>query len=257
MRAVRFVDKTVVVEDVPEPKDDGVLVRVRGCGICGSDIKMLELGFPIAGTPGHAISGELADGTPVAIEPFHPCGTCDACADGHTQVCRQGRKTILGMTRDGGMAEAIRIPESSLVSLPRNVDASTAFLVEPIAVAVHGVRLSGMDAKTKVLVTGGGPIGLSAVAAARDFGAEVDLIARHPAQKKGGAAIGANVIDSGAGGDYDLVLECAGSDSALAEACDALRPRGQIVMLSNSWGDMTLPGFVLGAKELELRASAM
>ena len=173
-----------MVEDGPEPGGDGVLVRVRGCGDCDSDIKMLELGFPIAGTPGHEISGELADGTPVAIEPYHPCGTCDVCADGHTQVCRQGRKTILGMTRDGGMAEAIRVPESSLVSLPQNVDASTAYLVEPIAVAVHGVRPSGMDATTKVLVVGGGPIGLSAVAAARDVGAEVDLIARHPARKR-------------------------------------------------------------------------
>ena len=68
---------------------------------------------------------------------------------------------------------------------------STAFLVEPLSVAVHGVRRSGLDAKTKVLVTGGGPIGLAAVAAARARGAEVDLVARHPAQKAGGRQIGA------------------------------------------------------------------
>lgn len=257
MRAVRFIEGKVVVEDAPEPKGEGVSVRVRACGICGSDLKLLDLGFPLPGIPGHEISGELADGTPVAIEPFDPCGACQECAAGHSQVCAAGKATICGVSRDGGMAEWIQVPASSLVALPRNVDARTGFLVEPLAVAVHGVRLAEVDGRTKVLVTGGGPIGLSAVVAARASGAEVDLIARHSAQKARARQLGANVIESGAGGDYDLVLECAGSDSALQEACEALRPRGRIVTLSTFWGDMTLPGFVLGAKELELRVSSM
>ncbi len=69
MLAVRFDSKKVIVGEVPEPKSSDVLVRVRGCGICGSDLTILDSGFQIAGIPGHEISGELEDGTPVAIEP--------------------------------------------------------------------------------------------------------------------------------------------------------------------------------------------
>ena len=73
MLAVRFESGKVVLTDVPPPEGDGVRVRVRACGICGSDLSMLDGGFEIAGTPGHEIAGELADGTPVAIEPIDAC----------------------------------------------------------------------------------------------------------------------------------------------------------------------------------------
>ena len=69
-----FDEKKVVLEDVPPPTGDGVLVQVRACGICGSDVTILDSGFPISGTPGHEISGELEDGTPVAIEHEEEAG---------------------------------------------------------------------------------------------------------------------------------------------------------------------------------------
>jgi len=257
MLAVKFEDKQVVLEEVPPPTGEGVLVRVRACGICGSDTTMLDLGYPIAGIPGHEIAGELEDGTPVAIEPLEPCGACSDCHAGDTQVCLQGKSTIFGVGRDGGMAELIRVPERSLVALPRGVDATTGFLVEPLAVAVHGVRRSRLDGRSRVLVMGGGTIGLSAVAAARAAHAEVDLIARHPAQVRAGKQLGAQVIESGAGGDYDVVLDCAGSPSAIDASCEALRPKGQLVLLSSSWDKFELPGLVLGMKELDILVSSM
>lgn len=257
MLAVKFSDKKVILEEVPPPSGEGILVNVRACGICGSDTTMLDLGYPVFGIPGHEIAGELEDGTPVAIEPLKPCGACRYCKTGDTQVCAEGKASIFGVGRDGGMAEQIRVPATSLVALPRGVDASTGFLVEPLAVAVHGVRRSGLNGQSRVLVMGGGTIGLSAVAAARATHAEVDLVARHPAQVKAGTQLGAQVIESGNGGDYDVVLDCAGTKSAIDASCEALRPNGQLVLLSTSWDRFSLPGLMLGVKELDILVSSM
>ena len=257
MKAVRFESGQVVVRDVPRPEGPDVLVRVRACGICGSDQTILDLGFPIHGIPGHEIAGELEDGTAVAIEPIHPCGACIACSDGDYQVCRTGNERIIGIGLDGGMAEYVRVPKRTLVPLPNGLDPRTACLVEPLAVALHGVRRADLSGSSKVLIQGGGSIGLCVAAAATSSGIEVDLVARHAAQIAAAERLGANVIESGSGGDYDVVLDCAGTDSAGKAACESLRPRGQMILLAPSWGDVVLPGMLLAAKELELRVSMM
>lgn len=257
MLAVKFESKQVVLHDKPAPSGDDVLVRVRACGICGSDTTILDTGFPLAGTPGHEISGELEDGTPVAIEPIAPCGTCRYCLTGDTQVCTVGNDMIYGIGRDGGMAEALRVPARCLVPLPRGVDATTGFLVEPLAVAVHGVRRAGIDGSERVLVIGGGTIGLAAVAAATSAGAQVGLVARHAPQIEGGRRLGAEIVESGAGGDYDVVLDCAGTPSATKAACEAIRPNGTLLMLASSWDKFELPGLLVAAKELQIIVSTM
>ena len=242
MLAVRFDSKRVVVGDRPRPSGSGVLVRVRGCGICGSDLAILDSGFPVSGTPGHEIAGELPDGTPVAIEPIAPCGCCRYCETGDYQVCVHGVSMVYGVGKDGGMAEQILVEPRCIVPLPRRVDATTGFLVEPLAVAVHGVRRAGIDGSMRVLVVGGGSIGLAAVAAATATRAHVALVARHPAQIAAGRLLGAEIVESGAGGDYDVVLECADSTSAIATACEAIRPNGKLVMLASSWGQLGSAG---------------
>lgn len=257
MLAVRFEEGKVVLHDVARPEGDGVRVKVRACGICGSDVTILDSGFPLAGTPGHEIAGELADGTPVAIEPLAACGACDYCAAGDTQVCVAGNAMIVGIGRDGGMAEELIVPERCLVPLPRDVDASTGFLVEPLAVAVHGIRRSGVDGSKRVLVVGGGTIGLCAAVAARGAGATVDLIARHPAQIAAARQLGANVVENGSGGDYDVVLDCAGTPAAIETSCNALKPKGTLGMLASSWDKFEIPGLVVAAKELDIVISAM
>ena len=205
MLAVKFKDKEVVLEDFARPAGEGVLVNVRSCGICGSDVTILDSGFPINGTPGHEIAGELEDGTPVAIEPIAPCGSCRFCDVGDTQVCVRGTDMVYGVGRDGGMAEQIRVPERCIVPLPRSIDPDSGVLVEPLAVAVHGIRRARINGTMRVLAIGGGTIGLGAAVAARAAGATVDLVARHEAQVAAGRQIGANVIDRADGGDYDVV----------------------------------------------------
>jgi threonine dehydrogenase-like Zn-dependent dehydrogenase len=257
MLAVKFDSKKVVLEDVPAPTGPGVRVKIRACGICGSDVSMLDAGFEILGIPGHEIAGELEDGTPVAIEPADPCGRCRHCLTGDQQVCVEGIEIIYGVGRNGGMAEEIIVPEKCLVPLPRGIDASTGFLVEPLAVAVHGVRRAEIDGSMRVLVVGGGAIGLSAVAAATSARAQVDLVARHPAQTKAGKQLGAEIVESGNGGDYDVVMDCAGTPSATAAACEALRPKGRLLMLASSWGTLEFPGLTVAAKELDIVISSM
>jgi threonine dehydrogenase-like Zn-dependent dehydrogenase len=257
MLAVGFEDGKVVLRDVQAPSGEGVRVKVRACGICGSDVTILDSGFPISGTPGHEIAGELDDGTPVAIEPLAACGDCDYCERGDTQVCERGNAMVFGVGRDGGMAEELIVPERCLVPLPRGVDATTGFLVEPLAVAVHGVRRARIDGSQRVLVVGGGTIGLSAAIAARGADAEVDLIARHPAQSAAATQIGANVIEKPSGGDYDVVLDCAGTPAAIETSCNALVPKGTLLMLASSWGKFEVPGLVVAAKELDIVISTM
>jgi 2-desacetyl-2-hydroxyethyl bacteriochlorophyllide A dehydrogenase len=254
MRAVRFDAGAVRVVDVPRPPGDGVRVRVRGCGICGSDLSILASGFPLAGIPGHELAGELEDGTPVAIEPVAPCGACEFCARGDYQVCRSGNAMIVGIGRDGGMAEELVVPERCLVRLPGAVRVEDACLVEPLAVAVHGLRRAGVRGGERVCVVGGGAIGLCAVAASVAAGCETALVARHPAQAAAGRRLGAVAPP---GGEYDVAIDCAGTPSAAAECCERLRSNGTLLLLAAFWDAITLPGLPVAAKELSVVASTM
>ena len=257
MLAVKFDSKTVRVEERPPPSGSDVLVRVRACGICGSDLTLLDSGYPVHGIPGHEIAGELMDGTPVAIEPIDPCGHCRYCVQGDYQVCPDAADRIYGVSQDGGMAEEIRVPARCLVTLPRGLDARTGFLVEPLAVAIHGVRRARIEKSTRVLVVGAGSIGLCAAVAASSVGAEVALLARHSGQIEAGAKLGIEVVDSEHLGHYDVVLDCAGTESATAIACQALRPNGTLLLLAPSWDTIELPGFTAIAKELQFVVSKM
>lgn len=254
MRAVRVINGEVSVVDVPRPGGEGVRVRMKAAGICGSDLHMIEHGATMGVTLGHELAGELEDGTPVAIEPLAPCGACDACVAGDYNLCRAAPDMIIGIMRDGGMAEELVVPARCLVPLPRGVAARDACLVEPLGVAVHGFRRIGLHGGQRVAVVGGGSIGLCAVAAARFAGvADVGLEARYDAQRAAGERLGARPID----GEYDVVVECAGSDSAVNRVCELARPGGVIILLSSYWGPLTLPAFLVMLKELRLQPSSM
>jgi threonine dehydrogenase-like Zn-dependent dehydrogenase len=252
--AVRYENGAVRVVEAPPPRGPGVRVRISACGICGSDLAMLSGGFPVQGIPGHEIAGALADGTPVAIEPVAPCDTCEYCRSGDYQVCRAGIEIIYGVGRDGGMAEEILVPERCLVALPRGLDPRHAALVEPLAVAVHGLRRAGIRGGERVAIVGGGAIGLCAVAAAAAAGCRVSLAARHDRQREAGARLGAQPL---APGEADVAIDCAGTTDSLAQCAETLRPNGVLLLLAAAWGPLALPGFTFVAKELALTVASM
>ena len=329
MRAVRASERGVAVVNVAPPKGEGVRVRVAAAGICGSDLHLQERVRGV--TLGHEIAGRTDDGTPVAVEPLSPCRRCAPCKSGAYNLCARGAAMIHGVALDGGMADALRVPAAALVPLPRGVRLRDACLIEPLAVAVHALRRARLRAGERVLVVGGGAIGLCALAAARATGAEVTLLARHESQREAATRLGAQVeiptpdnevrapknklgdgdgdkaratdvgdgarasdVDDGDGhgdaratdggdghgdaralngdgdgarvtnghgdgrapngGDdkFDLVLEAAGSESALAVAAARARAGGRIGVLGSYWQPVALPGFALCMGEISL-----
>jgi threonine dehydrogenase-like Zn-dependent dehydrogenase len=146
-------------------------------------------------TLGHEIAGVTENGTPVAIEPLSPCGTCAPCRRGDEHLCVDSSAMLFGVGLDGGMADRIVVPERCLVPLPAGVAVGDASLVEPLAVVVHSLRRSAARPDQRVVVIGGGTIGLCAVAAARARGCEVALVARHDAQRAAGERLGATAVD--------------------------------------------------------------
>ena len=244
MRAVYYQEGKVELREMRELPDEGKKVHVRSAGICGSDLHILKMKWPMPCVAGHEIAGVLDDGTPVAVEPLIPCGECEYCRGGDYNLCQL--VITLGIGRNGGMADEVIVPERSLVYLPSDVDVKDACLIEPLAVAVHGMRKAGVNAKERVAVIGGGAIGLSAVAVAASSCAEVGLSARYSHQMEAGSLIGAREID----GLYDLVVECAGTESAVNQAVKLCRPNGKILMLGTHWEGVSFPQLAAMLKEL-------
>lgn len=254
MRAVRCEGGAPIVVDVPAASGDGVRVRVASAGICGSDLHLLPWNLPAV--MGHELAGTLADGTPVAIEPITPCGQCAPCLGGDTQRCVCGPTMIMGIGRDGGMAEECVVPASCLVLLPHGVAPRDACLVEPLAVAVHGVRRGRISGNQRVGIIGAGSIGLAAVVAAQAAGAQVDIAARHDRQRAAADRLGAGQIDDGE--EYDVVIDAAGTSGSMARAVERCRSGGTVVMLATFWdGDLVIPSLGLGIKEVSLVPSSM
>ena len=261
MKAVRCIDGRMQLCDVPQPvpRDGQVLVAVASAGICSSDLHMARLGLldPQV-TVGHEIAGRLVDGTPVVVEPVTPCGQrCAFCDGGDYNLCPASVRQVLGIGADGGMAEYVAADAAGIVPLGGiGKGIRDASLVEPLAVGVHGLRLANAAASGgRILVIGGGALGLCAAAAARHDGAEVAVLARHDAQRAAADRIGAGEVGDGR---YDLVVDAAGTPEALAEAARRARRGGTLLLLANYWGtDIVLPGGSVMFKELRILTGIM
>jgi 2-desacetyl-2-hydroxyethyl bacteriochlorophyllide A dehydrogenase len=241
MRAVRHTENGIEVVDVarPEPGDGFVRVNVRAAGICGSDLHLITWG-PMPVTLGHEIGGHLDDGTPIAVWPLAPCGHCDRCEAGEVSQCRFAVPRSYGIGRDGGMADEIVVEQSCLVSLPGGLDVADAALVEPVACSLHALRRAGLRGDDRVAVVGGGAIGLAAAAVARWTGSTVDVLARHDAQRESAERIGAGTEPEG---EYDVVVDAAGTDSAIKTCFDLLRPGGTLALVASYWEPVQFPQF--------------
>lgn len=253
MKAVRCKDHKACLTHVDAPSGEGIRIKVAAAGICGSDLHMLAMGFPIPFTLGHEIAGTTPNGTPVAIEPMAYCGHCEYCARGDYNLCTRGSQMVIGVGSDGGMAEELIVPEHCLVPLPASVRVQDASLVEPLSVAVHGLARVRLGHRDRVAVIGGGTIGLCAVAIARLATSEVYLVARHAAQKEAGEKLGAKLNFTG---DYDLVVDCAGTTESIAQAVSLCKPGATLLLLATYWGGLTLPAFEVTMKQLNIVTSS-
>jgi L-iditol 2-dehydrogenase len=257
----------------PVPAPGEAIIRVRSCGICGSDLHFFQGALPPpAVCPGHEISGEVVDvgdgagvrrGDRVAVEPLVVCRECSYCRSGDYQLC--GRYRLLGMMLDGGFAEYLRMPSYALFPLPVNVDFEVGALTEPLSVAVHAVRLASVRPGARVAVLGGGTIGLLSVAAAQAAGAaEVWITARHPQQRSAAESLGATRVFMGADASgelsdlarqhpVDVVIETVGGTAdTINEALLLVRPGGWIAALGLFTAMQPLNAVLLVVKEVRI-----
>ena len=237
------------VEDVAEPVvgPGRVMVTVERAGICGSDLHMIAEGITGV-TLGHEFAGRLDDGTLVAVRPTGACGTCDACARGRINLCSAAFGAFHGGLIDGGWAEKVVVDESTVLPVLDGVSAGGAALVEPIAVAVHGMRRVVPEPGQRVAVIGGGSVGLAAVAVLIDAGHDVAIDARYQHQRIAAERLGARV---GLQGSYDTVVDAVGTQSAVESSVRACRSGGTVLELGVFWEPVSL-GREMTLREISL-----
>jgi L-iditol 2-dehydrogenase len=244
LRAVGDIAEVTVAD--PQPGDGEVLVRVLAAGICGTDRHLFKGEFPCAPpvTLGHEFCGEvvavgpdvaLPIGTRIACDPNIACGTCDQCLRGRVNLCV--RNVAIGIQRDGGFAEYATLPAHRALPVGDLAPEVAAF-AEPLACTLHGVDIGAPVPGERVIVLGGGVIGLLAVQLARNAGAEVMLVTRQTEKRRlaetlGATATAATVDEARAifAGGADLVLECAGVAETVEMAPQLTRAGGRIVVL--------------------------
>jgi threonine dehydrogenase-like Zn-dependent dehydrogenase len=227
MRALVFdKPRSLVVEERPDPEPAAgeLRLRVRAVGVCGSDLHGYtgENGRRVPGMiMGHEIGATL-DGTDdvVAVHPVLFCGGCNPCRAGHTEACRT--RQVIGVTPhlQGGFADYICVRERNVVALP-GATVEEAALVEPLAVGLHAARLAGIEDGDRVYIAGAGTIGLVCLLAAKRVGAAeifVGELSEH--RREVAAALGATVLDPGAGDVAEHVREA--TDGGVERAFDAV-----------------------------------
>ena len=138
---------------------------------------------------------------------------------------------MYGISLDGGLADEVWVDPACARVIPAGLALDHACLVEPLAVALHGIHRAGVEPGARVLVIGAGPIGLCTIAAARALGAGVDLVANHAFRVEAGERLGAGTA---AATDYDIVLDAAGTQGSMDRAFELVRPGGTIGVLGTS-----------------------
>ncbi|MBM7568866.1 zinc-dependent alcohol dehydrogenase [Paenibacillus sacheonensis] len=228
-----------------------VLIRVESVGVCGSELEgylghsgirkpPLVMGHEFAGrveSLGAQVVG-LAAGDKVVVNPLIACGTCTNCSAGRTNICLS--RQIVGIHRPGAFADCVAVPAANVHKLPDTMDARLASLAEPLAVAVHAVKL-GMRSLEDLLIYGAGPIGLLCLQAARQMGAGRIAIADiqpgrlRLAEQWGAAAIDARDFKQAYKRTFpdgvSCVIDCAGVQATREGALAAVRSGGTIVMV--------------------------
>lgn len=272
MKAARwYTQRDVRVEDVKEPQatDDSVKIKVKWCGICGSDLHEYLAGpiFIPVGKPhpltgdvapvilGHEFSGEVVEvgenvtklkaGDRVVVEPVDVCGKCPACLSGKYNLCSSlGFHGLAG--GGGGFAEYTTFPARFVHKIPDSLSYEKAALIEPMSVALHSLRVGNFAIGQSAVVTGAGPIGLATVECLKAAGAkQVIMIQRKSIRQQYALRSGADVVldpnevdvvaevkklTDGVGAD--MAFETTGSEQCFKLALDSISFAGTLVVTS-------------------------
>jgi (R,R)-butanediol dehydrogenase / meso-butanediol dehydrogenase / diacetyl reductase len=260
----------------PVPGPGEALIRITGCGICGSDLHLAsQLAAP--GTVlGHEIAGEVAGlgsgvdpdrwpvGKAVAVRPFGGCGECDFCRGGRADHC--ARFQLVGMERPGGFAEWVTVRGDELFALPAALSPDEQPLVEPLAVVRRALRRGQVTSGDTVVVLGAGPIGLAAVAWARAVGVDVVVVSEpSPLRRQlaldlgakaafdpGGGEANAAMIEA-TGGSPTVVFECSGRPGLIEQAIELAGIEARVVVVGICPHHDEIFPFWAMAKELDVR----
>jgi 2-desacetyl-2-hydroxyethyl bacteriochlorophyllide A dehydrogenase len=263
---------------LPEIGDEEALIEVEACGFCGSDINIIAGTHPRAKAPltlGHELSGRIIQirtsnsalgiSDRITTYPLISCGHCHACTHGNPHVCTNLR--LYGFDLDGGMAQFVKLPVSSLIKLPDGMSARIGALIEPLAVAVHGVARASLENVELAVVLGAGPIGLLTALVAQARGIPQVVISDVlPSRKEFAESLGLRAAEAGENlrqlvmelseeDGADLLFECAGHPSSALEMSSLVRSRGVIVNLGVFKKPVPIDMQAINFKEIEILGS--
>jgi L-iditol 2-dehydrogenase len=270
--------RQISIDTLPTPKPalHEVVVRVRACGICGTDQHIYH-GKPGSAEVlppvvlGHELAGDVVDvgdgvshlhaGDRVSIDPNLYCDTCKYCRTGRKHLCVHLR--AVGVTRDGGMAEFCSVPAANAYKLPNTMDYVQGAMVEPLGCCLHGMDRIHVDSTDRVAIVGGGFIGLLMLQLVKKFNPRwLTLIEPDEAKRRMGSQFGANevMVPSEARevrDSFDVVVECVGRGETMRTAIDLAARGGRVLLfgVANPETTVDLHPFAVFHKELTICGS--
>ena len=274
--------KEFEIKEIAEPTIDGenVIIDIKKTGICGSDIHNWEMGAPVGLVLGHEFSGivknpgnreDLKAGDRVTALPISPCNECYACKSGNPQYCRQTWAKAVGLSLEnpGGLTKTIKVRSDMVIPVPDEITDDEVAMVEPTAVALHAVNLANIKENDKVLVVGGGIIGLSSAMLAKTKTKEIVAVSETNINR-GKKAVDLEVADKyydakseklleeimiDTKDGYDVVIECCGNAPAVTSAIMAVKPGGTIVLVGVATAPITIPTVLTVLNEITMQGA--
>jgi 2-desacetyl-2-hydroxyethyl bacteriochlorophyllide A dehydrogenase len=237
------------IADVPDPAPGPgqMLVRVECCGICGTDLHILDGEFPPTPypiTPGHEFAGQIVAcgtdvepdlkvGDRVAVDPSLYCGWCRRCRAGHDNLCENW--AAIGDTIDGAFAEFVPVPAVNAHRLADHIDGQHGAMAEPLACALHGLRRLGSVIGESVAIVGAGTMGLLLLQLLVRAGAGRVAVVDPTAARRGVArTLGADQAVAAAaeldGVRFGVAVEATGVPAAIESAVDLLDRGGRLLV---------------------------
>lgn len=256
MKAMVYTEPNKVeIRDIPEPtlKEGSVKLKIKYCGVCGSDISIFHGKHPRAKAPlvlGHEFLGEVASdgkkfkkGDRVVAYPLLSCGDCLPCRTGSAHVCNT--LGLIGIDVQGAISEYAYVDENVLFRVPEGVSDKAAAVIEPLAVIVRAIHQSNFKALDTAAVIGAGPIGmitgmmLKHMGASRVFISDIDEKRLEKAREFGMIAVNAitenlnDAVKSATDGEgADVLFECSGAEVSVMQMTDITKVGGTICLVS-------------------------